>query len=75
MTTTNECPTLLQLLDQDVFDSFFGTVVDTSANNMGGATELAVSTSPQEVGLELILTHSFYELTTTNIAIQNTSLC
>lgn len=50
MATTNECPTLFQLLERDLFDSFFGTTDATGANNIGGATELAATTSLQEMG-------------------------
>lgn len=50
MTTTNECSVLLQLVEQDIFNLFFGATdtSDISTNNMGGATEFADTTLPQE---------------------------
>ena len=54
MATTNENESLIDLLEQDVFDTFFTAAVDTAAAppvaevNMGGVTgsELLRATSP-----------------------------
>ena len=54
MATTNENESLIDLLEQDVFDAFFTAAVDTAAAppvaevNMGGVTgsELLRATSP-----------------------------
>ena len=80
MATTNECPTLLQLLEQDVFDLFFGAAdtSDTSANNMGGATELADTTLPQEMrgaDLDAFFLQAYENLQEENFTVQSTSFC